>query len=517
MKFSLLSLFAILSVASAQPFGGCNVDRYYDDLGATKSWDKGELHALLQSTHRNVLPFTSREDPGTDDVWAAIIDLDPGSTDGTVHLAYEDTDEVSIPFGQRTWIKEHLFPILRGVGQFGPDYSDVHNIRPISPLTDIVRGNSYFGECGVLVREDTCIEPAEGAAGDTCSCNRVFTPPANLRGDIARALMYMDVRYDGSEPDTLDLRLTDCPFEPERDMAYLSQMLQWHAEDPPDEAERIRNDKACRNWQGNRNPFVDYPELAEQIYGEPLPLPAVGDRLIYEACEAITTEAPTFAPNQCDLFAPGDVQIWLMNSNEPDTIGLYSFVDLPEDFELLVTTNPWNGEEFLEQEGTLSFVVPQGGLDAGSVFGYGSGSGLDYAQQWEVKQGSFSMSSRGEPIFLYCFDSSGDPKILLAFNYGGSFTSAGLDSYGRGESALPENLGLFGLIDLPHYNNYLYEGPTDLSEEELKAALKIPFNWIGSDTERYSIVGSSSGPTSMNRRWLVGVGALAITVTAWAM
>lgn len=161
--------------------------------------------------------------------------------------------------------------------------------------------------------------------------------------------------------------------------------------------------------------------------------------------------------------------------------------------------------------------MPQGGLDAGSVFGYGSGSGLEYAQQWEVKQGSFAMSSRGEPIFLYCFDSSGDPKILLAFNYGGSFTSAGLDSYGRGESALPENLGLFGLIDLPHYNNYLYQGPTDLSEEELKAALKIPFNWIGSDMERYSIVDSSSGPTSMNRRWLVGVGALAITVTAWAM
>jgi hypothetical protein len=137
-------------------------------------------------------------------------------------------------------------------------------------------------------------------------------------------------------------------------MAYLSQMLQWHAEDPPDESERLRNDKACMFWQGNRNPFVDHPELSTQIFGQPLPLPAVGERLIYEACEAIPTLSPTFTPNQCEFYEPGDFQIWVMNSDDPDTVGIYAFPDMPEGFELFMTDNPWNGDEFVEQEGTLS-------------------------------------------------------------------------------------------------------------------------------------------------------------------
>ena len=338
----------------SEPWGQCGGDEYYAELGSdVSSWDKEGLHNLVKTSHRNVLPFTNTEKPGVDDVWAAIMDLDIGSAPESVRLLYNDEELPAIPFGQRSWIKEHLFPLLRGPGLLGPDVSDIHNIRPSAPLTDIVRNIKYFGECGVLVRPETCIQPAEGAAGDTCSCNRLFTPPADRKGDIARALMYMDLRYDGSELATLDLRLTDCPFQPERDMAYLSQMLQWHAEDPPDEAEKLRNDKACMIWQGNRNPFVDHPDLATQIFGQPLPLPAVGERLIYEACEAIPTLPPTFSPNQCEFYEPGDFQFWVMNSDDPDAFGIYNFNDMPEGFELFVTDNPWNGEEFVEQEGTL--------------------------------------------------------------------------------------------------------------------------------------------------------------------
>ena len=68
----------------------------------------------------------------------------------------------------------------------------------------------------------------------------MFLPPGNQRGDIARAIFYMDLRYDGDdESNVVNLVVTDCPEElPESSMGYLSQLLQWHMDDPPDEREK---------------------------------------------------------------------------------------------------------------------------------------------------------------------------------------------------------------------------------------------------------------------------------------
>ena len=64
---------------------------------------------------------------------------------------------------------------------------------------------------------------------------------------MARAIMYMDLRYDGDESGVEDLVLTDCPevVPNGAGMGYLSQLLQWHLADPPDEEERKRNDHVC--------------------------------------------------------------------------------------------------------------------------------------------------------------------------------------------------------------------------------------------------------------------------------
>jgi endonuclease I len=365
MKFSLaLSFLAVVMVTvSAQPFddGSCSLDTYYVSLPSDmETWDRTQLNQLIRTTHRNVPVFTNREKPGTNDVWQALMDLDAGSAQvensqgglvDSIHLVYQNIDIAAIPFGQRTWKKEHLWANSRGVGTNGTDYNDIHAIRPVDSDVDVVRDELWYGQCEVLEKEGACTTPAEGAASDTCKCNRVFMPPAEMRGEIARSLMYMDLRYDGTEPDTLNLRLTDCPFNAATDMGYLSQMITWNNEYPVTAAEMARNDMACANWQGNRNPFVDFPmELVKILYDPINPLPQDG-QLIYDVCKEIPTSAPTFEPNECEMVDPGELYIFFMNSDNPDNLSIFVFVDLPEGLELYLTDDAWNGLEFQTDEG----------------------------------------------------------------------------------------------------------------------------------------------------------------------
>jgi len=92
------------------------------------------------------------------------------------------------------------------------------------------------------------------------------------KGDMARAVMYMAIRYEGgtdaatgqSEP---DLELTDDRSKIVQTssspayMGLLSTLVAWSQQDPPDAAERARNE-VIYSFQGNRNPFIDHPEWA---------------------------------------------------------------------------------------------------------------------------------------------------------------------------------------------------------------------------------------------------------------
>jgi endonuclease I len=92
------------------------------------------------------------------------------------------------------------------------------------------------------------------------------------KGDIARAVLYMAIRYEGgTHPSTTqgepDLELTDDRAKIIKTsaspayMGLLSTLLAWHQQDPPNAQERLRND-AVQGFQGNRNPFIDHPEWA---------------------------------------------------------------------------------------------------------------------------------------------------------------------------------------------------------------------------------------------------------------
>jgi endonuclease I len=120
------------------------------------------------------------------------------------------------------------------------------------------------GGSGVYPGNSNWVKGPDGNAG-------AFQVWNSRKGDVARAVLYMGIRYEGgkdargqSEP---DLELTDdrarivITSASPAYMGLLSTLLAWHRADPPDARERAR-DEVIYQFQGNRNPFIDHPEWA---------------------------------------------------------------------------------------------------------------------------------------------------------------------------------------------------------------------------------------------------------------
>ena len=88
---------------------------------------------------------------------------------------------------------EHVWPSGLGVRKKGPDFSDLHHLRPSDTTVNNLRDNKYFGACGLgFDKSNSCTRPAHHeAAHDTEATETTFLPPANRRGDLARALFFM--------------------------------------------------------------------------------------------------------------------------------------------------------------------------------------------------------------------------------------------------------------------------------------------------------------------------------------
>ena len=228
-------LMSVVVVEAQPPYDDCSLEDFYSSLPADPTtWKIQQVAELLASKHRNQVVFSNTDNPGVGDSFAALKDLDAGATIGTsqtVRLLYQQADTPANLIGPAGWVQEHIWPQERGLIEGTMAYLDLHNMRPAGFRSSSSRGSRYFGECYVLEKDGACeIEP--NGMEDTCVCSRVFDPNSTAKGVIARALM------------------TDCPFD-RKTMAYLSQMLQWNTEyDKNRIAEKDRNDKVCRDYQG---------------------------------------------------------------------------------------------------------------------------------------------------------------------------------------------------------------------------------------------------------------------------
>eukprot|EP00518_Triparma_eleuthera_P015774 CAMPEP_0197562116 /NCGR_PEP_ID=MMETSP1320-20131121/26344_1 /TAXON_ID=91990 /ORGANISM="Bolidomonas sp., Strain RCC2347" /LENGTH=637 /DNA_ID=CAMNT_0043123815 /DNA_START=45 /DNA_END=1958 /DNA_ORIENTATION=+ len=505
----------------------CDSSSYYSGLpSASSSSLESKIHDLIKSTHRNVLPYTSNS--GDDDVWSALMDIDGWGS--RVRLIYRailmDDNLKGKPEG---WNREHLWPKSYGVGYSGADFTDIHHLRPADWGVNAARGNKQFGSCS---DSSDCRIPAnDEAAADTSSDTNRWKPPAAVRGDIARALFYMHVRYDGDDdPDNKDLVLSDCPSQYSARLGYLSELLRWHTEDPVDSAEVTRNLKVCERYQGNRNPFVDHPEYVTPIFGEPK---SDGEINCFDPTSSPTpsptspgvsptpvpppnpTPAPTSAPpppateGACNGLRPGDVIPIAMNSENPDSVIFLPLVDLPQFSTVYITDNAWTGHAFYLNEGTESFTVPEGGIQRGTTFGFKVGA---YGSSWmeDNPDRSFALSTQGDTILVYCFNADADGHINtndwssvnflsgLSTGVGGWAPRESMDDssdydFGTSHSAVPTELEGFAAPALPRKKNYglslkvkSCKAQTSCTREEVLSTFMNLDSWEGSNTDGYN-------------------------------
>ncbi len=257
-----------------------------------------QLRCTLNQTIRGhtVYPYSG----GTTNVWTIleIADEDPNNS-GRVLDAYRNHSFIKVSErdgGGSTGMvynKEHTWPNSLGFPSTSGDlglpyapYTDTHMLYATEKVYNADRGNKPYADCPSAA---SCGERAtefnNGVGGGTGvfpgNSNWVGGPDGNAgsfqvwskrRGDMARAVMYMAIRYEGgkdvntgqSEP---ELELTDDRSKIVKTstgigyMGLLSTLLAWHQADPPDAAERAR-DQVIFSFQGNRNPFIDHPEWA---------------------------------------------------------------------------------------------------------------------------------------------------------------------------------------------------------------------------------------------------------------
>ena len=191
-------------------------------------------------------------------------DEDPNNSNNVI-LLYTGRSQSKSSFGggSNDWNREHVW--AKSHGDFGdnpPCGTDAHHIRPTDASVNSDRGNLDFDDGGTQHSEAT------GCYYDGNS----WEPRDEVKGDVARMLFYMAVRYEGENGEP-DLELADeVNTSPQPLHGKMSTLLAWHEQDPPDDFERNRND-VVYSYQNNRNPFIDHPEFVNYLWGSSQDIP----------------------------------------------------------------------------------------------------------------------------------------------------------------------------------------------------------------------------------------------------
>ena len=250
----IASLFSLSSWAEAP-------DGYYDAaIGKSGEALQKSLSAIISNA----------TDVGYDGLWEVYQTTDR-RPDGKVWDMYSDVTDFT--FGTDKcgnyknegdcYNREHSVP-KSWFSKASPMYSDAWHVYPTDGKINSYRSNNPFGEVGSgassskngFSKWGSCVTP--GYTGT------VFEPNDEYKGDFARTYFYFATRYQDRIDNWGGIFISTYPHIVKW---QLDMLLRWNELDPVSQKEIDRND-AVQKEQGNRNPFIDYPESVDLIFGD---------------------------------------------------------------------------------------------------------------------------------------------------------------------------------------------------------------------------------------------------------
>jgi hypothetical protein len=294
MKFfvRLLSAFIALTVSANAvaeiPAG------YYSSLNGKK---EGELKTAIYKIVRNFTLISSYSDLPR---YFQTTDVYPNSRQWWD--MYSDIPLYSPSFSGLN--REHSFPKSWWGGSTDVSaYVDLNHLYPSEATANVAKSNYPLGEVDhnyTIAFENGVTTVGYPVTGQGGGAQQVFEPADEYKGDFARTYFYMVTCYQ-------DLTwkykyMVNQNLYPTLNTWSINLLLKWHRQDPVSQKEIDRNE-AVYGFQNNRNPFIDYPELAEYLWGV-----NVG-KAFYPGATEVTGDPNLITPTQDMNLDFGEVAI----------------------------------------------------------------------------------------------------------------------------------------------------------------------------------------------------------------
>lgn len=255
-KLFFLSFLIVPILLIAQPKAG-----YYSTaIGKSDAALKTQLYSIIST--------------GTTDVgYGGLYDIYPTSDNTATGKVWDMYSTCTWTHGSKQcgnyavvcdcYNREHSIP-QSWFNEASPMRNDAFHVYPTDGKVNGQRSNFPFGEC----TGGTTLSGGKGRLGSSTFAGysgTVFEPDNEFKGDFARTYFYFATRYQNIMT-SIGGESFDKTTYPSLTTWSLNLFLKWHRQDPVSEKETVRNN-AVEKFQHNRNPFIDYPQLAEHIWG----------------------------------------------------------------------------------------------------------------------------------------------------------------------------------------------------------------------------------------------------------
>ncbi len=364
----LVGAFTIFGLFAEIPVG-----YYYKADDLTQEALKTALSQII--SNGRFLPYNSSGGPNT--TWEGFYYTDRNAADSSVIDMYSN-ETFKFPYidGTPTFMSvsgmhiEHSLPKSWWGGAMYNSYKDLNHLFPAEGRINSAKRDLPLGIVGTATSDNGVSKVGQNTFRASDYSGNCFEPADQYKGDFARAYFYVATAYEKfGEQNLWQSPMMDNNTYPVWKPWALELLLEWHRADPVSQKERDRQEEVYK-IQGNRNPFIDCPDLVELIWGN-----KQGEKF-----DAPETDKPFLvSPTRWDRFNFGVV----MEGNNQSTSFIVEGLNLNSDLTLkiqdgtkafVLSKNKITKEEALNQEKiTLTFDASETGEYSDTIVISGGG------------------------------------------------------------------------------------------------------------------------------------------------